>query len=417
MLEDLWSRFRNASPQLRLFLLGVCLMAASGGIFISILNNYLSDAYHLDAQQRGFLEFPRELPGFLVAVFAAGLFFLRLHSLAALTAFVTGLGIAGLGLIEGRSYPLMIVTLMVWSAGTHVSGPALASIALGLSRKGREGTRLGQIGAIGSLAGIVGFLIVWIGMGRLHATYRTTYLICAALAVCSALAYVRLGDIPAQPSKRPKLVLKRRYGVYYILSVLFGARKQVFLTFGPWVLIKLFNRPPETFAKLGIANAVLSVLFQLQLGKLVDRFGERVVLVADGLLLVLVCLAYGFPHSLGLGDKTVWVVYANFVLDNLLFGDGLARTTYLDKIAERKEDVTASLSVSVTLDHAVSMSIPMLGGYVWQRWGPAQVFLGAAGLALLSALTSTLIRVPKGAAPALEERAEAAALATAQPRD
>ncbi|MFQ6133182.1 MAG: MFS transporter, partial [Armatimonadota bacterium] len=338
-------------------------------------------------------------------------------SLAALSALVTGLGIAGLGLVDDRSYPLMVVCLMVWSTGSHLTHPASASIALGLSHKGREGARLGQVGAIGSLAGIIGFLIVWVGMERLKAGYSTTFLIAGALAACGALMYLRLGDVPAQPTKRPKLVLKRRYGVYYTLSVLFGARKQVFLTFGPWVLIRLFGQPAQTFAKLGIVNALLDVGFRPALGKLVDRVGERAVLMADGLLLVLVCLAYGFPEALGLGDKTLWLVLATYVLDNLLFGVGLARTTYLNKIAERQKDVTASLSLSVTLDHAVSMSIPILGGFVWQHWGPQQVFLGAASLALLSATTASLVRIPRGATPVLDQRTKEALAATRRRRD
>ncbi|MBT5872035.1 MAG: MFS transporter, partial [Candidatus Latescibacteria bacterium] len=66
----------------------------------------------------------------------------------------------------------------------------------------------------------------------------------------------------------------------------------------------------------------------------------------------------------------------------------------LDKIAVKKDDLTASLSLGVTIDHAISMSIPTLGGLVWIYYGYQYVFIGAAGVALLTLMAASLIRVP-----------------------
>ncbi len=399
---SLWGRFRQARPQLRTLLLAASLMAACGGIFQTILNNFLNDAYHITAMQRGHLEFPRELPGFLVAIFAASLFFLPVHRMAALAALLRSLGILGLGLVGGHSYALIIASLMVWSAGSHLNPPTQQTIALALAREGKRGTRLGQIAGLSALAGIAGMLIVWLGMGRLGVGYGWMFFVAAAVGTVGAMTYDRIGPMATVPQKRPALVIKRRYGVYYALSVLFGARKQIFLTFGPWVLIKLFGQPPQTFAKLGIIGSVIGIAFQPLLGKLIDRVGERAILVSEGLALVLVCMAYGYPEVLGLGERTVLVVYASYVFDQVLFAVGMARTTYLDKIAERKEDVTASLALSVSLDHAVSMSIPSLGGWIWERLGPARVFSFAARLALIYSAIALLVQVPREGEPAAE---------------
>jgi hypothetical protein len=397
IVTPLWRRFRQVQPQLRTFLWAICLLAICSAIFHTILNNFLNDAYHIDATQRGHLEFPREFPGFLVAVFAAGLFFLPVQRMAALAALLNALGILGLGLVGGHSYSLVIASLMVWSAGGHLQQPTGASITLALSREGRQGTRLGQVGAIGTLVGILGMLAVWVGMGRLNIGYRPMFVLACMVGLIGAWTFLRIGPLREVPPKRPPMVLKRRYALYYALSVLFGARKQIFLTFGPWVLIKLFGQPPETFAKLGIVGNLIGIGFQPLLGKLIDRVGERAILVAEGLALVLVCLAYGYPEMLVRGQGAVWVVYASYVLDQVLFAVGMARTTYLDKIAERKEDVTASLALGVSLDHAVSMSIPSLGGWVWDNYRPPRVFLGAAAMSLVYSALASLLRVPREA--------------------
>ena len=194
---------------------------------------------------------------------------------------------------------------------------------------------------------------------------------------------------------RAKLVFNWRYRVFYALAVLFGARKQIFITFAPWVLITVFHRGPSTFAALAMAAAFIGIFFQPLIGKVIDRFGERVVLMSDGVLLVAVCMGYGFAHRIGTGGLVLAIVFTCFVLDHLLFAVGMARTTYVSKIAEKKEDLTATLSLGVTLDHAVSMSIPMLGGVTWMTFGFEYVFVGAAALALLSTVTASFVRLPK----------------------
>lgn len=195
-------------------------------------------------------------------------------------------------------------------------------------------------------------------------------------------------------------MLKRRYSLYYLLNVFSGARKQVFVTFGPWVLIKIFGEPAPTIAKLWIVASIIGIFFQPQLGKLIDRVGERVILMADAVILIGVCLGYGFARELPLA-RPVHLVYACYVLDNVMFAAGMARATYMDKIAENESDIHASLSLGVTIDHAVSMSIPTLGGLVWVRHGFPYVFLGVAGIAVCNLIVASFVRAP-ARAPVVE---------------
>jgi MFS family permease len=146
-----------------------------------------------------------------------------------------------------------------------------------------------------------------------------------------------------------------------------------------------------------MASSIIGIGFQPLLGRLVDHLGERRVLMADALLLIVVCAGYGFADRLGLGRYTVWVLYGCFVADQLLFATGMARSTYLKKIALAPEHVGPSLALGVSIDHTVSMTIPRWGGRVWDahgKHGYRYVFTGAAVIALINLLFASLIRVP-----------------------
>ena len=273
--------------------------------------------------------------------------------------------------------------------------PISSTVALSLAEQNNRATMMGRIGAVGLVATIVGAAIVWTGLEYVHLSYRAMFLIAMCGALVAAVFVARLRPLPRTGKGRPKLVVKRRYSLFYILCTLAGARKQIFITFGPWVLIKVFGEPAPTIAKLWIVASAIGIFVQPRLGKLIDRVGERAILMADGLILIVVCMCYGFAEHLPVAHP-VRLVYACYVLDNLLFATSIARSTYLDKIAEHQSDVHASLSLGVSIDHAVSMSIPRLGGLLWESFGYPYVFLGAAAFAVVSFTAASFVRVRRG---------------------
>lgn len=381
--------------QILLFLMAAAFLGAASGVFETTFNNYLNDTFHLTAAQRGGLEFPRELPGFLTALFSGALFFMVEAHTAALCALGIAFGMFGLATWakEAHQFAPMLAFTILWSTGTHLLMPMQSAIGLGLSEKGREATLLGRLGATSTAATIVGCGFVWLATDYLSVRYSTLFLGGALAALCGALVYGGL-RVRRSDTRRKAFLVQKRYRLYYALCVLFGARKQVFITFGPWVLIKVFHQPPSTFAKLWIVSALIGVVFKPVLGQWIDRHGERRILMADAALMVLVCLGYGFAGHLGLGQGAVWLIYACYVLDQVLFATGIARTTYVDKIAARREDVAPTLSLGVSLDHAVSMSIPTVGGWIWARWGYPYVFAAAAAIAVINGITASFVRAP-----------------------
>lgn len=383
---------RDLRRELAVFLVVMGALGMTGGICETTFNNFLNDTFRISAEARGKLEFPRELPGFLVAVVGGMLFFLSEIRLGALGLVGMALGIAGLGFV-GKDYGLMIAFMVLWSAGAHLMMPVSNTIALTLAPPERRAARLGQIGAVTMAATILGSLVVWTGLQYLNLGYRTTFAVAACGGLVAAGFLSRIGPLPARWAQRPKFVWKRRYSLFYLLNVFSGARKQIFLTFGPWVLIKVFGEPAPTIAKLWIAASAIGVVFQPQLGGLIDRVGERAILMADALLMIGVCMGYGFARELPLANP-VRLVYVCYVLDNVLFSTAIARATYLDKIAENDADIHASLSLGVTIDHAVSMSIPTLGGLVWVVYGFPYVFVAAAVIAAMNLGAAAFVRVP-----------------------
>ncbi len=395
MLSTFIQRCRGLERNLFLFLAGMALLGVSGGMMETTFNNYVSDTFNLGADARGLLEFPRELPGFLTALFAGMLFFLAETRIAGFSAFAVGAGMLGLAFI-GPHWTAMLVVLTLWSTGTHLLMPVRSSIAMELAASNQRGRRLGQIASTAIAASIAGCAVVWVTMRWLHASYTLIFAL-GGLAALAAAFFLFAMRLPNAHLQRPKFVWKNHYWLYYVLAFLFGARKQVFITFGPWVLIRIFHQPAWIFAQLWIAAAVLGVFFQPALGRAIDRLGERTVLLADSVLILLVCLGYGFAHRLPNHTAALALLYACFVADNLLFGVNMARDTYLSKIVLRPEHLAPTLSLGITINHAVSMSIPAVGGIMWIRYGHASVFVATAGIAVLMGIFSAMVRVPKTA--------------------
>lgn len=377
---------------LRLFLIGTALLGIAGGVFETTFNNYVNDSFNLDADGRGLLEFPRELPGFLTALFAGLLFFLPETRIAAVCALLVGGGMFGLA-FWGHAWNPMLVYMTVWSLGMHLNMPLRSSVGMALAgMESNRGRRLGQISSTGIAASIIGCVIVWVTMKYLAADYRVIFVVGGVVSVAAAFFFWSM-RLPEAHLARPKFVWRRAYWLYYVLAFLFGARKQIFITFGPWVLVKIFNQPVYIFAQLWIVASVLGVVFQPWLGHLIDRYGERTVLMADSVCIMVVCLGYGFSSCLSLRWLALGLLFTCFVLDQLLFGVNMARDTYLAKIAVTKEDIAPTLSLGISINHAVSMSVPFLGGLLWMKYGHAAVFMVAAGVAVVMLFFSSLLRI------------------------
>ncbi len=376
-----------------LLLLATLFFGAVSGIFTSTLNNYLSDVHHFNAENRGWLEFPRELPGFLIfAVVGVLLLRLRESRIAAVAMVLTAVGALGLGFLA-RGTAVLVLFIIIWSMGDHIIFAVEGPLGLKLAARGGEGRRLGQLGGARNLGTILGVSLVWILARLVGDRYELFYLLGACFAVTAGFFYTRLHLGKQDPPSR-KLVYNREYRLFYAISALFGIRKQIFLVFGTWVLVSLHQVPVATIALLYFVASVLGVIMRPLLGDVIDWVGERAVLAADEVLLLIVCMVYAFASAVLPAPWDLHLLYGAYVLDIVLFALRVARTTYLKKIVRDPADITPTISLGITIDHAVAMTLPVLSGWIWERFGFQYVFIMAGAIAVAGFFICLRIRVP-----------------------
>ncbi len=349
--------------------------------------------HHFNAENRGWLEFPRELPGFLIfAVVGVLLLRLRESRIAAVAMVLTAVGALGLGFLA-RGTAVLVLFIIIWSMGDHIIFAVEGPLGLKLAARGGEGRRLGQLGGARNLGTILGVSLVWILARLVGDRYELFYLLGACFAVTAGFFYTRLHLGKQDPPSR-KLVYNREYRLFYAISALFGIRKQIFLVFGSWVLVSLHQVPVATIALLYFVASVLGVIMRPLLGDVIDWVGERAVLAADEVLLLIVCMVYAFASAVLPAPWDLHLLYGAYVLDIVLFALRVARTTYLKKIVRDPADITPTISLGITIDHAVAMTLPVLSGWIWERFGFQYVFIMAGAIAVAGFFICLRIRVP-----------------------
>ncbi|OHD36381.1 MAG: hypothetical protein A2015_04225 [Spirochaetes bacterium GWF1_31_7] len=382
------NRWSVAEHDLKLFLLGVLFLGINNGILTTSFNNYLNDIFHLTASQRGVLEIPREIPGFLLVLITGILASYSMRNWAIAVGLLSAIGVIGLGWFSS-SYMVMMIWMVLWSLADHLFMPIENTMGLQLAKDGKHGKRLGQLSGARNFAMISGALIVWIFARFADDSflYKKLYIIGGLAAIVAAFFFSKLHLHAHTQIKHKRFVIKTRYTLFYIFNILFGARKQIFLTFAPWVLITQYGARPSDMALLIFIASALGVIFRQVFGYVTDRFGEKVMFIADSIILFGICIGFAYV-------KNIVFLSALYILDNLMFSTRIARTTYLNKIAENKSDVAATISLGISMDHVVSMTIPFLGGLLWNAYGFSTVFIAASLIAVISFIAAFFIRVP-----------------------
>jgi predicted MFS family arabinose efflux permease len=386
------ARVKQSSRELILFAAASLALGMAFSMVDSTFNNFINEKFPLTGFQRSFMEFPRELPGFLVVFVSAALWFLCSRRLSAFAMILSAAGALAMGFLSS-SYALVALWFFIYSMGQHIFMPISPAIGMELAREGQDGRRLGQISAIRNFATIMGSFLVFVGFKYLGLTFQGTYTIAA---VCLAIAFVLLYSMkPEQVNeKRGYLKLHKEYRLYYILNIISGARKQIFLTFAPWVLVNVMGEPTEIMATLYTIGGVIGIGFQPLLGWAVDKLGERFVLASEAVVLIFVCLGYGFAKFIFSADVAFYVICICFLLDQMIFSVSMARATYIKKIAKQPDHIQPALTAALTMDHVFSIATALIGGVIWNAFGFQYVFLLGVGIAIVNFFAALQVRVP-----------------------
>jgi MFS family permease len=384
----------------------LCVLALSGvsyGLYRGIQDNYLSEIIHITPFERGVVEFFRETPGLLVVLLLALMYRFSDSRIFKIGVALMAAGLIGLLISCGNflSTKFTVVLFMViFSTGEHIIMPVRTTISLDLALREKAGASLGVTSSINQVGHIVGFVVVTglfflftkLGYARIDPVrYRTVFAISVALIIASVFTALALKETTLK-SQRRRFYFARKFTKFYMLEVFYGARKQIFLTFAPYVMIREYGADTSIIALLLAICAGFGIIFSPLIGRIIDKLGYKLVMVADTLILIVVCLLYGFAHRIFPPGIAIIVVCVNFVLDSIISLASMASNIYVQKIASNQEEITATLSTGVSVNHLISIFIALMGGWIWKVTGIEVLFSISAFLGLLNSIYAATIK-------------------------
>ncbi|MFI3213921.1 MAG: MFS transporter [Eubacteriales bacterium] len=385
---------KKISIEIILYMILISFVALGNGFSDSIYSNYFKEVFDITATQRGFIEFPRELPGLLCAVVIAllsSLGDLRTAFIAQIFAFI---GLLALGILT-PGYGFMLILLFINSMGMHLFMPLQDGIGMSLAEPDKIGNRMGQYASIRSVFSFIAGLLVFFGFRFGFFSFQTDIIlvfIIGAIAFACAIIASTLLIYRIKPSKsarkKVKLVFRKEYKYYYLLTTLHGVQKQIAYVYGSWVLVDLLLKGADTMSLLIICSSFICIFFMRYLGKWIDQLGIRKMMFVDALSFIVIYVIYGFvvwgitSDELPSTGLSVFIVYLLFILDRLSMQIGMVKSVYLKSIAVNPEEVTSTLSTGTSLDHVVSIIAAAIGGVIWSTFGSHYVFFMAAAFSL-----------------------------------
>ena len=383
------------------FLWVLAFAGISHGLYKGIQDNYLAELVHISAFERGIVEFFREFPGLLVMFFLAMMYRFSQSKIFKISTAIMVAGLCGL-LISNTSKVPVILFMVIYSAGEHIIMPVRTTLSLEFAKSTKGGASLGITSALGQIGNIVGFLVVtglffvFSKLGFLRTDiiqFKIIFGLAVALMIGAFLISIAIQET-AVLGKRKRFYFDKKFHKYYMLEVFYGSRKQIFITFAPYVLILKYDADTTVMALLLTLCAVFGTIFSPLIGRLIDKVGYKIIMVSDTIILVVVCFFYGFSHHLFPMHIAYIVIYINFILDSIISLASMASNVYVQDIASSNEEVTATLSTGISVNHVISIIIALLGGYLWDRVGIEVLFSLSAFLGLMNTLYAATIKKP-----------------------
>jgi MFS family permease len=382
------------------FLLGVLFFGAAFGAFYSVLNNFMAEIAEVSAMERGVVEFFRETPGLLLIFILALMHRFSEWKILRVGTLIAMVGVAGM-FFATTDKLLLTALIMIWSTGEHILMPARNSIAMHLAQPGKQGAALGlsaSAGYTGNVAGsvaaalIFGLGAVWLKSGSKVILFNAVWLLVLILLGASLISILGVGKLDGRTVARPRLHFHRKFTTFYVLELFYGARKQIFLTFAPYVLIKEYGMSAAVMSVLVGLCAAANIYFGPQIGRLIDRWGYRNVMIYDTVALFFVCLVYGFADRIFAHHIAVIAVCVNYLLDAVISTASMAASVYVKEISDNAEEVTATLTTGISVNHLISVFAALLGGWIWSRFGVETLFVFAGVMALGNSLFAAAIK-------------------------
>jgi hypothetical protein len=340
----------------------------------ALLNNFVIEEANFTGAEIGLLQSVREIPGFLAFTAIFVLLFLREQKFMLLSLVMLTLGVAITGFFP--SVAGLLCTTLLMSVGFHYFETLKQSLSLQWLTKEEAPEVLGKLISVGALASLVTYSGLWVLLEIFQLEFKWIYLIAGTLSLGIVIfIWVAFPNFEAKVPQNKKLVLRKRYWLYYALTFMSGARRQIFVVFAGFLMVEKFGYSAADITLLFLINYAFNWLFAKKIGRLIGRFGERNALIFEYIGLILVFVGYAFA-------ETALVAGSLYVIDHLFFALALAIKTYFQKIAD-PADMASTAGVSFTISHIAAVVIPVTFGLIWLV-SPASVFLAGALMAVVS---------------------------------
>lgn len=357
-----------------------------------MLNNFVVEQATFTGEEIGMLHSIREVPGFLAFTAILVMVFIRQQTFAILSLLTLGIGTAITAFYPSALWLYFATVIM--SFGFHYLETLHNSLSLQWLSKSEAPKVLGQLLSVRAFCNLTVLGGLYIYLMFFPANYLLIYMLAGLASILIAIyCFTAVSHFEDDVVQRKELFMRKRYWLYYLLTFLAGARRQIFVVFAGFLLVEKFNFPIENVVMLTLVNAALTFWLAPKIGRLISFIGERRALTLEYVGLIIVFVSYAFVESIA-------VAIALYLLDHLFFGMAIAIKTYFQKIAD-PVDIAATSSISFTINHIAAVVLPALLGIVWVI-NHSAVFLIGAGIAACSLLLSQLI--PNDPRPSLETR-------------
>lgn len=366
MKKNLYTRIITSKEAL-LYVMTIS-MVVSFSAWMSLLNNFTVEVAAFDGSQIGILQSIREIPGLLAFTVLLVLAFIAQQKLVYLSIMLLGLGTAATGFFPT---PIgLYITTVIMSIGFHYLETLNQSLSLQWIEKEKAPIVLGKLSALKSFTGLLVFILIYILMNYLAVEYKYVYFIFGGFSfILGLLAWYSFTHFKEAVIQERKIRLKKEYWLFYALTFLAGARRQIFVVFAGFLLVEKFGVDIHNMIILLFANSILNMYIAPKIGKFIVSFGERITLKIEYIGLILVFVSYAYVDS-------IYVAFALYIIDHLLFSMAIALKTYFQKIAN-PSDISSASAVSFTINHMAAAFLPVLLGLVWLESHSMVFIIGA----------------------------------------
>ena len=379
----------------RSFFLSLLLSAIGFGLYKGVIDNYMAEVVKIQEFDRGVTEFFRELPG-LMLIFILALFYKstaeRVYKIG---MFIMVVGMTMQTFISPVKW-MVILAIFIYSTGEHMQLGMKNTLSLEYSREGKGGQALGYQNSIYQIGNLLGYVAVIVAFALVQSSnlFVPTFIVAAVFMLVAMLVSLRLTGESKTDKTKSRFYFRKKFTKYYMLEVFYGARKQVFFTFGPYVLILFYGADAGTVSLLFAVSAIACFVLAPMVGKIIDSVGYKSVMIADTLILVVVCFFYGYAHHLFSMQTAFIVCCVNYVLDSVISLASMASNVYVQDISDSRDEMRATISTGISVNHLITIFIALLGGWIWKVLGVETLFLISALLGLCNSAYAATIKVP-----------------------